>query len=128
VSVERRSRDARSRPAFNLVDSVGAFGTPTFAEVLRRELLALPDGVLPIEGEQGGLVDPASLGVTLLSSRADAERIEIAVGVFYTEIVGGCSCGDEPFGVNGYTELRLRIERADGGALILLRGIERCVD
>lgn len=121
MSVERRSRDVSSRPAFNLVDSVGAFGTPAFAEILRRELLALPDGILTIEGEQGGLIDPASLGLTLLSSRTDAERIEVAVGVFYTEIVGGCSCGDEPFGVNGYVELCLRIERADGASVILLR-------
>jgi hypothetical protein len=111
-----------SRPAFKLVDSVGALGTPAFAEVLIGELLALPDGVLPVEGEQGGLIDPASLGVILLSSRADADRIEVGVGVFFTEIVGGCSCGDEPFGVNGYKELRLRIERADGAAVILFRG------
>jgi hypothetical protein len=110
-----------SKPAFNLLDSVGAFGTPAFAAVLRGELLALTEGVLPIAGEQGGLIDPASLGLTLLSSRADAERIEVAVGVFFTEIVGGCSCGDEPFGVSGYTELRIRIERTDGAAVILFR-------
>ncbi|CRI65246.1 hypothetical protein THIOKS12310004 [Thiocapsa sp. KS1] len=119
--MERRSSDGMSRSAFKLVESVGAFGTPAFAEVLRRELLALPDGVLPIAGEQGGLIDPASLGLTLLSSRADAERIEVAVGVFFTESVGGCSCGDEPFGVNGYVELCLRIKRADGASVILLR-------
>ncbi|MFB1489081.1 MULTISPECIES: glucosamine--fructose-6-phosphate aminotransferase [unclassified Thiocapsa] len=111
-----------SRSAFKLVDSVGAFGTPAFAAVLRGELLALPEGVLPIAGEQGGLIDPASLGLTLLSSRADVERIEVAVGVFFTEIVGGCSCGDEPLSVNGYMELSLRIERTDGAAVILLRG------
>ena len=119
--MERWSRDARARAAFMLVESVGAFGTPAFAEVLRRELLALPEGVLPIAGEQGGLIDPASLGLTLLWSRADAERIEVAVGVFFTEIVGGCSCGDEPFGVNGYTELSLRIEQVDGATLVLCR-------
>lgn len=121
MSVEHRSSDARSRPAFKLVASVGAFGTPAFAEVLRRELLALPGGVLPIEGEQGGLIDPASIALTLLSSQADAERIEVAVGVFFTEIVGGCSCGDEPFNVNTYIELSLRIERTDGAAAIRLR-------
>ena len=119
MSVELRSRDASSRPALNLVDSVGAFGAPAFPEVLKRELLALPDGILPIAGEQGGLIDPASLEVTLLSSRADAERIEVDVGVFFTEIVGGCSCGDEPFGVNGYLELSLRIERGDGATRVL---------
>jgi hypothetical protein len=122
VSVERRSRDERSRPTFKLVESVGAFETSAFVEVLRRELLALPYGVLPVAGEQGGLIDPASLGLTLLSSRADAERIEVAVGMFFTEIVGGCSCGDEPFSVNRYMELMLRIERTDGGAVVLLRG------
>ncbi|RKT43998.1 glucosamine--fructose-6-phosphate aminotransferase [Thiocapsa rosea] len=105
-----------------LVESVAAFGTPAFPEVLRRELLALQDGVLPIAGEHGGLIDPETLGLTLLSSCADAERIEVVVGVFFTEIVGGCSCGDEPFEVNGYTELRLRIERTHGAAVILLQG------
>jgi hypothetical protein len=114
VSVKRRSSDESSRAAFKLVDSARTFATPDFVETLRRELLALPHGILPIAGEQGGLIDPASLGLTLLSSRADTERIEVDVGVFFTEIVGGCSCGDEPFEVNGYTELRLRTERADG--------------
>ncbi len=105
-----------------LIDSANRYGTADFAATLSRELMGLPEGSLPIAGEQGGLIDTASIGVTLLSACADADRIELVMGVFFTEIVGGCSCGDEPFSLNGYEELILRIDRADGAALIRPRG------
>jgi hypothetical protein len=106
-----------------LRDSVSRYGSPDFATDLSRELTALPEGSLPIMGEQGGLIDTASIGVTLLSAHADAGRIVVVIGVFFTELVGGCSCGDDPFSVSGYKELCLRIDRSDGAAVCVGRDL-----
>lgn len=108
-----------------VIDSADRYGTADFAATLSRELTGLPEGSLPIVGEQGGLIDPASIGVSLLSACADADRIEVVIGAFFIEIVGGCSCGDEPLSLNGYEEFILRIERADGAAVIWPRGDRR---
>lgn len=105
-----------------LIESAHRYGTTDFAATLSRELTGLPEGSLPIAGGQGGRIDPESIGVTLSSACADDDRIEVVIGVFFTEIVGGCSCGEEPFNLNGYEELVLRIDRADGTAVIRLRG------
>lgn len=72
---------------------------------------ATPDQ-LPLQAAatQGGLIDPASTVLTLLGSRLDDQVIEATIGVMFTEIVGGCSCGEAPFSVNGWCRLRLRIE------------------
>jgi len=72
---------------------------------------ATPDQ-LPLQAaaSQGGLIDPASTVLTLLGSRLDDQTIEATIGVLFTEIVGGCSCGEAPFSINGWCRLRLRIE------------------
>lgn len=79
---------------------------------LTEALETASPGDLPIQAAatQGGLIDPASTVLTLLESRLDDEIIEATIGVMFTEIVGGCSCGDAPFTVNGWCRLRLRIE------------------
>lgn len=87
------------------------------ADILSREIASLPDDSLPLVGEQGGRIDPDSIGVTLLSRASEPGRVELVIGVFFTEIIGGCSCGEEPFSSPGYRELRLRIDRASGGAV-----------
>jgi hypothetical protein len=101
----------------DLPETTLGLDSPTLAETLSREIASLPDGSLPLAGEQGGRIDPDSIGVMLLSRASEAERVELVIGVFFTEIVGGCSCGEEPFSSPGYRELRLRIDRASGAAV-----------
>mgnify|MGYP006271736693 CR=1 FL=1 len=66
--------------------------------------------------EQGGRVDPASIRLSLLSR--DTAGGWLRLGVFGEEVVGGCSCGDEPYAVGFYVELRLRLDPASGTAEI----------
>jgi hypothetical protein len=107
-----------------LIASLHAFGTDGFAAALQRELRALPPGRLPLAGAavQGGHVDDATIGVSVLSAEQTADTIDVNLGVFFTEIVGGCSCGDDPYPSNGYCELRLRIDRRTGAASFTPRG------
>ena len=98
--------------------AAAAWGRDDFAAVLKRELLALPAGTLPLHlgTSQGGVVDPASLGLTVLGAVETGGEIRARAGVFFTEIVGGCSCGDDPLTANAYCELEIRIDPARGTA------------
>jgi hypothetical protein len=100
-----------------LLESARSVGTPDFASALQRELAALPESLLPITGDQGGRVDPSSIGVALLSAQVQADHILADIGVFFTETVGGCSCGDEPFVSQGYRQLTLTIDRETGATV-----------
>ena len=91
-----------------------AWNTKDFIQVLKTEMRALDSGVLPLfEGtSQGGLVDDSDIAITLLNASRDEAAVWLDVGVFFSEIVGGCSCGDDPVAENAYCELRIRIDFA----------------
>lgn len=96
-----------------LTAAVRDWGTEQFERTLKSDIEALDGGCLPLyQGTQaGGRVDDSDLSVTVISSRARGSVIESCIGVFFTEVVGGCSCGDEPFTQPGYCELRVTIDR-----------------
>jgi hypothetical protein len=103
-----------------LTATVEHWGSPTFADTLRDELQALGGGALPLHlgVNEGGMVDDSRLQVTVIRSSADEQTIQALVGVFFTEIVGGCSCGDEPQAKPVYCEMQVRIDRGSGDAEI----------
>ena len=83
----------------SLTDALRDWGTEKFEGTLKRELENLAAKCLPLhEGlGAGGLIDDSHLAVTVISARETGQFIHAKVGVFFTEIVGGCSCGDDPF-------------------------------
>lgn len=98
---------------FVLPESLRAWGGDAFAATLKRELGALPSGALPLHPgtTQGGYVDDGDIAVTVLDATEDARCIQARVGVFFTEVVPSCSCGDEPLAVNAYCAVRIGIDR-----------------
>jgi hypothetical protein len=86
---------------------------PDFATILGDELQALGGEGLPLHLglNEGGMVDASRLQVTVIRSEADPAVIRATVGLFFTEVVGGCSCGDEPEAKPVYCEMRVHIDR-----------------
>jgi hypothetical protein len=101
-----------------LVSSLRNFGSDSFTATLKRELETLGSGVLPLERgtTQGGRVDDSNLSATIIRVGEDAQFIRALVGVFFSEIVGGCSCGDEPVAENAYCEIQVLIDKQTGEA------------
>ena len=89
-----------------------------FKQRLAAALNALPGGSLPLHAgcEQGGLVDDSNISASVLSVEQDKDRFLASVGIFFTEIVGGCNCSDDPLEVNAYCVLEVAISRRDGVA------------
>ncbi len=84
-----------------------------FAQQLKHELEHLQAGTLPLEQAttQGGRVDTSDFSAAVVEVREDGGFIRARVAIFFNEVVGGCSCGDDPVSVNAYCEMRVSIDR-----------------
>ncbi len=105
-----------------LLNSLHAWKSDSFVQTLKSEIENLKTGILPLEKgiSQGGLVDDSDIAVTVLGFADDEDAIQVDVGIFFTEVVGGCSCGDEPMANNVYCEMQIRIEKATAEAKMLV--------
>jgi hypothetical protein len=107
-------------PELDLAHCLTADGVDETA--LRLALQRLPPGTLPLHEActQGGVVDDGDLGISLLHWATAGSQVRIRVGVFFSEIVGGCNCHDDPVATSRYAILWVRIARVDGSAEIWL--------
>lgn len=101
-------------------NAVQTWRSDAFNRALKDEIEHLEAGTLPLykETSRGGLVDDADITAMVLTSSDDGKSIVADVGVFFTEIVASCSCGDEPDEINAYCQLQIRIDKASTEAEI----------
>jgi hypothetical protein len=114
------SAPARPESPLSLPATAAALGTDALAATLARELppLLATHPALVAATEQGGRIDPGSIGISLLGQRAAGDgNAELRIGVCCEESVGGCSCGDAPYTSRLYCELLLTLA-PDGRAKI----------
>jgi hypothetical protein len=91
-----------------LPESAAAWDTPEFEDVFRRELGSLGTAELPL---QQGL------------TTGDAAGIHARAGIFYSGIIAGCSCADDPTPVDEqseYCEVQVDIDRKTADTVITL--------
>jgi len=98
---------------FNFQPSVEDFHSTDFQATLKQQIKSLPSGSLPLEKgmAQGGYVDDSDIEVTILSSDETVELITVKLGVFFTEIVINCGCGDDPMSINAYCDMQMFINK-----------------
>jgi hypothetical protein len=85
----------------------------TLGHILKKELESGTGAALPLHkgANEGGYCDASNLEVTILSLEQNAQVIRAMIGVFFTEVVANCSCGDEPLEKPAYCEMLLNIDR-----------------
>lgn len=96
--------------------ALAAWGGPDFKTVLKQELEGLEPGVLPLQQAVSTTSYALDERITAIVLAADAEPgfIRVKVAVFFSGLVPGCSCADDPTPVepqNEYCELGLEIDR-----------------
>lgn len=93
----------------------------SFKHALKKEIENLSAGTLPLGNgiSQGGYIDDNDITATILSASDNHSAIDAKVGVFFTEIVGGCNCNDDPIEVNAYCELIISIDKTTSEADII---------
>ena len=101
-----------------LLSSLHAWQSTAFPQALKTELEQLAPGSLPLDKavNQGGYVDDGQITATILSADDDDQGIHARAGIFFTEIVINCGCGDDPMETNAYCEMRIRIDKTTGQA------------
>lgn len=79
---------------------------------LQQALMELPPGSLPLHHGclQGGWVDDSDLSLSMLGNSFEGDRAVVRVGVFFSEVVGGCNCHDDPVNNNAYAVVEVRLD------------------
>lgn len=109
----------------NFSNAAHAWGTPTFDSVLKREVEALPASKLPLQ--QGLSATSCALDESfeamVIGAREHGGGIRAKVGIFFSGLVAGCSCADDPTPLEAQSEycvLRFDIDRATGEVAVVL--------
>jgi hypothetical protein len=82
----------------HLKESLGAWASPEFNETFKAEVERLQHEELPL---QQGLSLSSSVSaepfkVMVIRSAEEPGAIRIKAGIFYSGIIAGCSCSDDP--------------------------------
>ncbi len=83
-----------------------AWGTPEFETILRQETESLDINDLPL---QQGLIHGShalaeKLHIIHLSSNATAQALVVRIGIYYSSVIAGCSCADDPTPIDCLSE------------------------
>ena len=103
---------ASKKTMTNLSHIIKKWHQPNFPGLCKQALEALPSGTLPLEKAttQGGMVDDSNISICILNHRQNEDHFTIKFGVFFTEVIGGCNCHDDPLEANAYGEFIATIQ------------------
>lgn len=112
-----------------LTQSLKAWGSPVFNEVVKQELEQLGASELPLQQglSQSSVVSNSPYQVMIIDVAEDEYLLRVKVGIFYQGIIAGCSCADDPAPVDEQTEyciVQCLIDRKTAEAAVTLVGDE----
>ncbi|MDH5407333.1 MAG: hypothetical protein OEY00_01835 [Gammaproteobacteria bacterium] len=102
---------------------LAAWNKADFDSVAKEELQKLDAVSLPLQQglAQSSYVADDPVSVIIMSSSEQQNVIKIKAGLFYSGIIAGCSCSDDPTPldkVNEYCEVFILIDKTSGEASI----------
>ncbi len=109
----------------SLTHSAQAWDTPDFNKTLKAEICNLDASLLPLQQAlaQSSYTEGNNRNVVILKMEDDSNYIFAKIGVFYTGIIPGCACSDDPTPdneYNEYCELQLKIDKSTGNSEVEL--------
>ena len=107
------------RPPLLCPEQRASLATVAAAELpamLASVLSALPRDTLSLSDctSRGGMIDPEDWSLSTLHVDRTAATLTARLSVFFTEIVGGCNCHDEPARYNEHAIFRADIDLGNG--------------
>ena len=108
-----------------LPDILKTFGSPEFNSALKNALERLKAEDLPLQQglNIGNYAFDNKIQVMILKVSDDKDFIHAKAGLFYTSIIGGCSCADDPTPIdenNEYCEILCIINKNTADTTIQL--------
>lgn len=109
----------------HLPKSLNAWGSPEFEAVLKQEIAQLDASQLPLQQglTRSSHVTDRPLQAMILNVSAEAGLIRAKAGIFYTGVIAGCSCADDPTPIdelNEYCTVQLCIDRMTAETTVML--------
>lgn len=109
----------------HLNKALAAWGQKDFQAVLRSELERLPHDTLPLQQglRYSSYVSDEPFQVMLLRVNEDQTEILAVARLFYSGIIAGCSCADDPTPLDTQTEsclLQLCLDKRDASVRFML--------
>lgn len=109
----------------NLINTVAEWGTPEFANSLKVEIEKMGVDQLPLQKglSASNIALDDNIKAIILNSSDSENNILAKIGLFYTGVVAGCNCSDDPRPVdvqNEYCEVQININKASGDTTVSL--------
>ncbi|OOZ39303.1 hypothetical protein BOW53_12135 [Solemya pervernicosa gill symbiont] len=108
-----------------LINTLSAIGQSDFKQTFKQEVEQLDAKLLPLqEGlSLSSYVSEEPFSAVPLSVNEEADVITVKSGIFYSGIIAGCSCSDDPTPndkQNEYCEIQFIIDRHSGETSVTL--------
>lgn len=99
-----------------LTESAKAWGSSSFKEIFRNEVSQLDGRLLPLQEaiSQGSYANLEDFNVVVLGVSEQVKSICVKAGIFYSSVIAGCACSDDPAPENNlpeYCELQIDINK-----------------
>jgi len=103
----------------SLIQSINAWDSTDFESVFKTEVSNLDHACLPLQRglSQSSYVSEEPFKPVVLNSSEDDLSIKVKAGIFYTGIIAGCSCADDPTPLdtqNEYCEVLFCLNKSTG--------------
>lgn len=113
------------QPMVRLPNSLNAWGTPEFEEILKQEIEQIDAGHLPLQQglSASSYVTDRPFQAMIIGVSEEAGLIRVKAGIFYTGVIAGCNCADDPSPVdeqNEYCVVQLIIDRMTAETTVTL--------
>ena len=108
-----------------LPNTTKSWGVLSFKAVFKAEVELLDSQLLPLQQAlmQGSYVSESKFSAMVLGFSEEAGIIFARAGIFYTSIIAGCNCADDPSPVDEqseYCELQFEINKVTTEATVKL--------
>ena len=102
-----------------------AWNTPAFEETLKQEITQLDVNQIPLQQALSNCnyTNGDNRKVIIMGVVDESDFIRVKTGVFYTGIVSGCNCADDPSPVdevNEYCEMEFEINKTTTETIVRL--------
>lgn len=108
-----------------LTKSLKAWGTPEFESVFKSEIEQIEAGQLPLQQglKTGSYALEGKHKAMVIHAAEAADAIHVKAGIFYSGILTGCACADDPTPVNEESEycvVRMSINKSTAETTVTL--------
>jgi len=108
-----------------LTKTLNAWGTSGFEDILKAEVEPIDVDQLPLQQglSSSSCVTDSPRKLVIMRVTDDAEYIHARAGIFFSGIIAGCSCADDPAPVNEqteYCEVQIDINKRTAEATVVL--------